>query len=184
MVCVQNCLGYAKSMKSIFTLLLLLPWLMVSAETVYKTVDEDGNVVFSDQPSDDAEVIQLQEVQTIDNPNKARLPSTSNRREAADPAEYYQAFSFISPEPDEGYRNNAGNLSVSLSLQPGLQRGHKVVIKLDGNEIANGKALSASVQNVDRGTHSLSATVVDNAGKTLISANTSFTMLRVSKLAP
>ncbi len=184
MSCVRTCLGYASPMKSIFSLFLLFVWSLVPAETVYKTVDEDGNVVFSDQPSDNAEVIQLQEVQTIDNPNKARLPSPSSRREAVDPADYYQALSFISPEPDEGYRNNAGNLSVSLSLQPGLQRGHKVVIKLDGSEIASGRALSASVKNVDRGTHSLSAAVVDSSGQTLISASTSFTMLRVSKLAP
>ena len=170
-------------MKILISLLFLVYCGSLIAGTVYKTVDKDGNVIFSDQPSDDAEVIQLQELQTIPNPNIPRLPAR-NTREEPDPADYYQALSFVSPTDDEGYRNNAGNLNVSLSLSPGLQRGHSVVIKMDGKELANGQSLSASVENVDRGTHSLTASVVDSRGKNLISSSISFTMIRISVLAP
>lgn len=155
---------------------------IVTAETVYKTVDEDGNVIFSDQPTQGAEQIELQELQTIKNPNTPRLPPADTSRPK--PADYYQAISIISPAAEEGYRNNAGNLNVKLSLQPSLKPGHKIVIKLDGQEIASGSALSASVDNVNRGTHSLSAAVVDSSGKSLISTSSSFTMLRVALGTP
>lgn len=177
-------MSYAASMKLSLTVLLFLVFTIVTAETVYKTVDEDGNVIFSDQPSDGAEQIELQQLQTIKNPNTPRLPPRNTSARAPDPADYYQALSITSPADGEGYRNNAGNLSVSLSLQPALKSGHKVVIKLDGVEIASGTALSATVENVDRGTHSLSATVVDAEGNNLISTTSSFTMLRVALGAP
>lgn len=177
-------MSYAAIMKLSLTVLLFMVFSIAVAETVYKTVDEDGNVIFSDQPSDGAEQIELQELQTIKNPNTPRLPPRNTAAQAPDPAEYYQAISIISPAEGEGYRNNAGNLNVRLSLQPALKPGHKFVIKLDGEEIASGTALSATVENVDRGTHSLSAAVVDTGGNSLISTTSSFSMLRVSLGTP
>jgi hypothetical protein len=50
---------------------------------------------------------------------------------------------------------------------------------LDGKQVGNG--LSASLQNVDRGTHTISAKVIDSDGKSLISTSSSFSLLRASQ---
>ncbi len=153
----------------------------VFAETVYKTVDEDGNVIFTDQPSESAEVIELQELQTIENPNPPTYRPPSSKSEEDTEASYYQAFSVVNPADGEGYRNNAGMVDIRLSLSPSLRRGHSVIVMMDGNEISSGGSLSVSLENVDRGTHSISAKVVDGSGQTLISTSSSFSLLRVAR---
>ncbi len=168
-------------MNRLLVLSLLIFTGSVFAETVYKTVDEQGNVIFTDKPSDSAEVIQLQEIQTIENPNPPTYKPPSNTSKDDAEESIYQAFSVVSPPEGEGYRNNAGNVDIQLSLVPELRRGHTVIVMMDGNEISEGGALSVSLQNVDRGTHSISARVVDAGGKTLISTSSSFSLLRVSQ---
>ena len=168
------------SMRLIFSLLLTFIFACVHAETVYKTVDEEGNIIFSDQPSADAEKIELKQLQTIKNPNPPQNVPPATQTKSEQPAAFYQAFSVVSPAEGEGYRSNNGALTIQLSLQPSLKRGHKVIIKMDGKTISSGKSLSVNLQNVDRGTHSISAAVVDADNKTLISTSSSFTMLRVA----
>ena len=177
-------MGYSTNMKLFIFTLLFMSWSFVIAETVYKTIDEDGNIIFSDQPSHDAEVIHLQELQTIDNPNAAKFPPGNINRQMPDLSSNYQAFSIVSPAAGEGYRSNGGSVTIQLSLQPRLSNGHFVVIKLDGQEVAKGRELSASVQDVARGAHSITAAVVDSRGNTMISTSSSFNMLRVSLGTP
>ncbi|MGB1800832.1 MAG: DUF4124 domain-containing protein, partial [Gammaproteobacteria bacterium] len=111
------------------------------AETVYKTVDENGNVIFTDKPSEEAETIKIQELEnTIDNPNPAKYKPSSPKAEKFS----YQSFTVISPENGAGIRSNSGNVNISLSLKPALNPGHKIVISLDGKQVGTG--LGASLQ--------------------------------------
>ncbi len=175
--------SYSQRMRNpVFILLAMFASLCLAGNAVYKTIDENGNVIFTDQPSESAEKIQLDELQTIENPNPARLkPLPRKQQSSAVDKDYYQAFSILSPTIGESYRNNAGNFTISLSLQPALRPSHRVVIKLDGKEVANGKSLSKSLTSQDRGTHTISAQVVDASGKTMISTSGSFTLQRVSR---
>ena len=50
-------------MRLIISLILLANMGSVVAETVYKTVDENGNIIFTDKPSKNAEEIKLQKLQ-------------------------------------------------------------------------------------------------------------------------
>ena len=146
------------------------------AETVYKTVDENGNVIFTDKPSEEAETIKIQELEnTIGNPNPAKYKPSPAKIEGFS----YKSFTVTSPANGAGVRSNNGNVSISLSLEPALNRGHKIIISLDGKQIGTG--LSASLQNVDRGTHSISAKVIDSEGKSLISTSSSFSLLRATQ---
>ena len=159
----------------------MFSYVAVQAETVYKTVDEDGNIIFTDKPSEEAEKIEIQELQTIKNPNPGQFRAPTKKENNKDTEQaMYQALSIIEPIADEGYRANGGNVSIKLSLQPELRPGHRVIIKMDGNEISNGAALSASVNNVDRGTHTITASVVNSAGKSIISTSSTFSVLRAA----
>jgi uncharacterized protein DUF4124 len=172
-------IGYARSMRLILTLLLAFFVCCLGAETVYKTVDEEGNIIFTDKPSEDAEEIKLQELQTIDNPK----PGSAPKPRQPDIEEFtYKTFLVSSPANGSGIRSNDGSVSISVSIEPALRTGHKITIAMDGKEIGSGS--SVSLQNVDRGTHSVTASVVDGSGKNIISTSSTFSLLRAPKPAP
>ncbi len=152
----------------------------VNSETVYKTVDEDGNIIFTDKPSEGSEEIKLKKLQTIKNPNPAKYKPTP-KPTIKNQDTRYGTFLIANPADGSGLRSNAGNITISVSLEPPLRSGHQIVITLDGKEVSNGSASSASVQNVERGAHNISASVVDESGKQLKSTSSSFSLLRASR---
>lgn len=158
--------------------MLLLLALPVSAG-IYKSVDEDGNVVFSDQPSAGAEEIEKKEIMTV----PATVPDIDfsrgeNEKSAKEP---YESIAITSPANDSAIRDNAGNISVNVTTKPALGNGHQIVIYMDGTEVARDPVTSFDFQNVDRGTHTLAAAVVNNDGKELKrSDEISFSVLRHS----
>lgn len=174
-------IGYALPMRLIICTILALYLPLLNAETVYKTVDEDGNIIFTDKPSADSEEIKLKELQTIDNPNPAQYRPPSKKSKPIDESNVYKTLLITNPTDGSGIRNNAGNVTISVSLQPGLRSGHSIVIKMDGKEISNGSATSASLSNIDRGSHNIDVSVVNSAGKSLISSSSSFSLLRASQ---
>ncbi len=101
-------------------------------------------------------------------------------------AEPYTEIAIIQPGDDETIHDNNGTLEVALTLSPALQDGHKIKLFLDG-EARPGIRPSThfSLTNIDRGTHSLQAAVIDRSGRTLIvSAPVAFHMWRASVLFP
>ena len=164
-------------MRSIIYLLFCFFTFCLHAETVYKTVDEDGNIIFTDKPSQNSEEIKLKELQTIKNPNPPRYTARP-RQPIEDQGTLYKTFIITNPADGSGLRSNTGNITISVMLEPALRANHKIVITLDSKEISNGSAKSVSVQNVDRGTHSIGASVIAGSGKKLISTSSSFSLLR------
>ena len=173
-------ISYALTMRLTILIIFIFSVFCANAETVYKTVDEHGNIIFTDKPSTGSEEIKLKELQTIKNPNPAKYRPPSTKSEPVD-ANIYKRILITNPANDSGIRNNAGNVSISVSLEPSLRSGHSLVITLDGKEVSNGSASSVSLNNVDRGTHSIGASVIDNNGKNLISTTSSFSLLRASQ---
>ncbi len=168
---------YARPMRIIISTLLLFFICSLSAETVYKTVDENGKIIFTDKPSEEAEQIKIKELDnSINNPNPGKYKPSTQKQEEEDK---YKSLVVSSPENGAGIRSNNGNVSISVSLEPGLNPGHKIVVSMDGKEVGSGS--SVSLQNVDRGTHSISARVVDSDGKTHISTSSTFSLLRASQ---
>lgn len=172
-------IGYAKQMRLVISILLLSFMGFALADTVYKTVDEDGNIIFTDKPSENSEEIKLKELQTIKNPNPAKYAPGSKPHEDKGPV--YQTFLITSPSNGSALRSNSGNVTISVTLEPPLRAGHLIIVTIDGQEVSNGPASSISLQNQERGTHNISAKVVDGHGKEMISASSSFSLLRASR---
>lgn len=156
-----------------------------TAAAIYKSVDENGNVTFSDEPSPGAKKIEKKEIPTV--------PSTAPEADFGDDegeveeaaTGRYESIAIVSPEHDTAIRENAGNLSVSVALEPALAATHEVVLFMDGQEAARSKSPVFQFSNVDRGTHTLTAAVVDSDGNVLIRSDTiSFTLLRRSTQHP
>ena len=162
------------------TLLLITGILLAfsGAAEVYRSVDEDGNVVFTDQPSEGAEVIEIDKLQTI-KPPPVRDSDYAPRQEKPKPA--YTEIRITSPENDLAIRENSGNVSVSISTTPGLRPGDAVFLYLDGKEFNLGNSTGKSFTGLDRGTHQLRAVIKSSDGRILLSSKSvTFHLLRQS----
>lgn len=152
-----------------------------SAQQIYRTVDKDGNVIFTDVPGEGAEKIELKETMTIN--SLGTEPSSPVTTATPEPEQVipYKSFSILNPADDESIRDNAGNVNVTVSIEPMLQSGHEVVVYLDGKEKMKGTGSAFNLENIDRGTHQLRASVKDPNGHILISSkSTTFHLQRQS----
>lgn len=148
-------------------MLSLLPAL--AAAGVYKWVDPDGTVHYSDKPQQGAEEVHVAPPQSY---TPAPLPTFTPRPEPPKAPAVYRQFSITSPEPDASFWDNTGALAVSFSLEPALQteRGHKLVVLLDGQAQAPVAGTSTTLENVERGSHTLQGQITDATGTVLISS--------------
>lgn len=138
---------------------------------VYRWVDEDGVVHYSDTPHPGAEEIQLPDDGPTA-PGRAfeslqRTPPT-NGDEAQQPATPgYERVRFVAPAPEETLWNIGGELTVRLDVQPALRPGHQVRVYFDG-EPRPASGLTVELQEVWRGTHNLQAEVLNEQGQLMI----------------
>ena len=172
-------LHYAEAMRVSLVLICLVLAGQLQAQ-VYRSVDKDGNVTFSDQPSKDAVQVQVKELETVK--SLADVPAPDQPRTPAQPQpQGYTDIKISSPENDLAIRDNAGDLNVTVSLTPALKSGDKLVLYLDGKEQSSGQSPVFNLKNIDRGTHELRVAVLDADGHQLIdSKSVSFHMLRYS----
>ena len=149
-------LAILQSMRALLVSALIGLCLGVDA-AVYKIVNPDGTVSFSDRPQAGAEELDLGHVQTISSPTPV---------ESAEPVEHdappgYDVFEVASPKNDETLRDNGGVVEIRLTIEPRLFRDHTISIFMDGKELGGGgRSPGIILQNVDRGTHVVHATIV------------------------
>jgi hypothetical protein len=144
-----------------------LLWLALSTASaqaaVYTYVDANGNRVFTDQPGKGAKRVPMPERSSSAAPATVAPPRTSkvpvpNKA----PAMRYQMLRILGPLPDTAVREEDGSLIVTLTSEPALQPNHRYRLLLDG-EVAQapGRSPVFALSNVDRGTHSLAAEIID-----------------------
>jgi hypothetical protein len=155
----------------ILVLCLTLATGVAQGQKIYKYVLPDGKVVYSDTPPPDAgaEKVELSPLQTFSAPPAA--PLGSGDREKKKEGESYEEFTITKPANDETIRDNGGNISISLSLKPGLKGGHSIDVTMDGKSLGSGRGTSITLTDVDRGSHSVQATVKDESGKAVAKSN-------------
>ena len=162
---------------------------LLAAETGYRIVHPDGTVEFTDQPAKGAEEIRIEQVPTYQSPSvgttpsRQASPSPSPRSEAQSGG--YESFAIRSPKIDEVLWFTGKGIRVSLQIQPGLGQGDKVVVRLDGEQVAEGRGTSFTVEEVYRGPHTVSAAIVNMQGNVVREAEpVSFFMRQRTILNP
>ena len=148
---------------------------MALADGVYKWVDEDGVVHFSDVPVDGAEAVDLSEFSRTTGANLTRA-RPENRNTGDDsatptPAFRYESISIDVPGAEETLWNIAGILNVTVLVSPPLQSGHQIRAYFDGESRTVG-GTSFTIDEVYRGVHNLQVEVVDSTGKLMIRSQT------------
>jgi hypothetical protein len=158
--------------RSIFLVLCLLAAAGAAAQEAYRWVDEDGVVHYSDTPVDGAERILLPApnvAATRQRSSQASAPTEDAQEEDETTSEpfSYESIKVVSPAAEETLWNIEGVLSVSVALEPGLQRGHRMRAYFDGarQEVSG---TSFQLQEVWRGVHNIQVEVVDETGQLMI----------------
>ena len=171
-----------------FCLLTALPLAPASASDIYRHVDEDGNVTFSDEPmDDDSESMELESLPEVNLPDPAErkrgaMRDTPQDNEARD-QQGYQSLEITAPEHDSAFWRGDGLVVVRFRSQPSLRSGHRYALELDGERVQEGRGTTFTLENMNRGTHELVVHVLNANDETISSSDvTRFTLHRPSQL--
>lgn len=144
---------------------LALEALPVGAE-VYRSVDKDGHVIFSDRPLGDDQPVNIGPTNSMQ-PAPSGVNPSSKPADAAAPAPAYQHVSITEPQDGGTVTNVAGNIVVRFELNPPLREGDAVQLLIDGvpgGIPAEGGLLAPANA---RGDHQLELQVLDASGAVL-----------------
>ncbi|GGY86336.1 hypothetical protein GCM10011613_34300 [Cellvibrio zantedeschiae] len=135
-----------------------------SAE-IYKTVDKNGKVTFSDTPppNTNAKPIELKSLNTTPPPPAAPAYIPPNPR--IDPLDY--ELHLLAPENGKTLLPDERSVTISVTLNRALQNEDILAYKLDGNLIIKTAELSYTLVEPPRGEHSVKVSVVDRDGNEL-----------------
>lgn len=143
---------------------------VATADTkIYKSIAEDGSVVFTDEPSDGAKSFKPTELNVVpaQEQKKKHSAKRSEQAEAALKARTVRFVKIQSPVSDQTFVNPVGTIPVTITTghDGALPVGHKAQIILDGKVVSTGSGINFSVPVPHRGAHTLSARVFDASGK-------------------
>lgn len=157
----------------------LLPLLLMSSlalstqahaqDKIYKSVDENGNVIFSDQPpTPDAKPMLLQESNIIKTVKAQPAPVGSAGETSNQPLE----IGILSPQPEETFWGTGNDLPVLLEVKPDMRPGMQVNLYIDDEKIATVASEQTTLQQIDRGTHTFRAELVSNNDEIIATTET------------
>lgn len=165
-------------------LFILISCVFISAQAeVYRWVEDNGTVVFSDQSHPDAEEVIIDSSPSYTSQEIPVQEIPEEIVEGNDDVPDYE-ISIVYPENDTTVRENSGTVTIVVNIIPELspERADLIIVKMDGQTLGEPQAsTSFTLTNVDRGTHTAQVSIVDKSGTELISSDiTSFHLQRVS----
>lgn len=173
---------------------LLLGLAAVTAQAaVYKHVDEDGNISYADHPQHpgDKPIKVPPPAMTFDSkpPKKTFTTPSFNANKKTEkpetPETSYSAVTFVKPDNDQAIRANGGVFPVKVASQPALntKAGDHYVVLVDGEKHQTSESASFNLENMNRGSHSISVQIQNSKGQVLASSSSiTIHVLRASVL--
>jgi hypothetical protein len=147
----------------LLTVLAVLP--QTALAEIYKYVDENGVTRYTDKPpSKDAKPLTLPPLQTYTGAGISPTVESSEPGEGVLPTEVsgYSGIELLSPADQQVFNNANPIVTASAAVTPGLQDGHRVVFLVDGLSFpAPPGQSSVELTELDRGSHSVQAVVMD-----------------------
>lgn len=131
--------------------------LAAGAQTIYQGRDERGNPVFTDQPRQGDQPVELPPVNTA--PPPARLPAPPPREAG------FAGYAQIALSAPGSVPNPYVPVEVRIAIEPELRDGHLWRLSLDGGFVAAGREASYSFPALERGRHTLELEVTDADGQ-------------------
>jgi hypothetical protein len=147
---------------------------------VYKTVDEDGNVTYTDQPpKDGSKPIELRPISIIEAPTYETAPRADEAAAEGEDGKKmslkylrknYQDFAIVSPRPEESVWHPDGPVAVAWNARYQLQIGMKVTVYMDGNKQVTTTDQIIPISDLDRGEHTVTAELTDSRNRKIATA--------------
>lgn len=155
----------------IFLILLVFIPALASA-AIYKKVDRNGEVTFTDIPQKGAVELDVPKAQVYNEEvrqENSLSPKTSEQN-ANELISDYQV-RLLTPTNDEVVwpsDTGIGSLDVSIKVDPELKESNFIVYDIDGKPFYGPtRETSVNLQNIDRGTHILQVKIVNEQNKVL-----------------
>ena len=144
---------------------------------VYKTVDANGNVTYTDKPPPDgSKPIKLAPISVIEAPiyEKAPDPAKADGEDEEIPLrdlrKIYRDFAIISPQSEESVWHPDGPVAVAWNVGNPLQQGMQVTVYLDGKKQATTTDQIIPVAGLERGEHTVTAELKDAKNRKIATA--------------
>lgn len=140
---------------------------------IYKTTDEHGNVVFSDQPPKDGAPSEEIDVSPTNTAPAAAVSAPAPKPDKApeEPEASKPVVTITSPDNETTIPMGGGNFSVSASVSPSLDENQSLLLRIDGEPWGEPQASGGwQLTNVFRGAHDLTVDLLDSEGKTIVSS--------------
>ena len=145
-------------------------WAVAQAAPVYRWVDENGQVNYSDRPGPGAVRIELTTGAPALNAglSSPAPQSSSVEAQASDGAEY-ETLAVIQPAPQETLWGTGGRVEIAIGIAPDLQPLHRLGVYLDGVfGVLQTRATRFEIADVHRGEHTLQAVILDEQDNELL----------------
>jgi hypothetical protein len=130
------------------------------ATTIYKWVDENGVVHYSDQPHLNAQKLQITGAQTFSSSAASVSAPQSSADDSNAQTNPYRGCVVAAPQ-DQQSLPNAQSVFLRVQSDPLPRPGDRVFISMDGQVVNRGQAtgLSFNVTPIERGAHSVQAQI-------------------------
>ncbi len=140
---------------------------------IYKTVDKNGRVTYSDTPppNTNAKPIELKSINTTPAVGLPNVSYTPPANDGPQDDSTYQ-LQLIAPANGTTLMADERSVTLSVSLNGKLQNGDLFAYKLDGNTLAKTTEAAYTLNEPPRGEHSLTVEIVDTQDKTLAQSDT------------
>ncbi len=142
-----------------------------NAGKVYKIINPDGSVTYTDTPPADNQKTETLDLPPINEQTavapKAKQPDSAE----SDESEFsgYRELRIVAPENDATIPPGQETVQVRASLSPGLQPNHRLQLYFDGKPYGTASSsLDGILSALYRGSHTLQAAVLDPNGDQLI----------------
>ncbi len=138
---------------------------MPAAAEIYKHVDKDGNVSFSDQPYRGGEWVPLDRTNTVSPPQRWQ----QQQRQRPDTRGTTWSIRILQPAPDSIIANGLAPTEIITRIDPAPGAQQRVRLLLDGVPVAESSNSSFTLDRIARGAHTLQAELRD--GDTTVSSS-------------
>lgn len=160
--------------KALFSLLCMsIIFPIYANQIIYQWTDDKGELHFSDQPMPGSKKRIITEVEAYTPEEKSKNETLTKSDTTVEPNQQpitYKSIEFSTPQDNETIRNASATVQANLSIVPDINENHLIQFYLDDKVAGKPqKELTYVYQDVYRGSHTLSASIQDQNGKTLLS---------------
>lgn len=158
---------FSKQLTRILAFSAMVTAFSISAQVVYKVVQEDGTVLYTDQPIPGAEPLSLAGVSSSVAPSLAPTQASAAETDEQEGPNY--KIEVVSPSPESTIRDNQGRMAIVARLSP--EASGQFHLWLNNEHVASQQSGAFMLDGLNRGAHTFYLTVTDNSGKTLASSD-------------